>query len=31
MTDFETKKVLAALAANWQAEMEGFLYLHRTR
>jgi Mn-containing catalase len=24
MTDFETKKVLAAVAANWQAEMEGF-------
>ena len=24
MTDFETKKLLAALAANWQAEMEGF-------
>src|SRR5580692_8678233 len=23
MTDFETKKLLAALAANWQAEMEG--------
>ena len=24
MTDFETKKLLAALVANWQAEMEGF-------
>ena len=24
MTDSETKKLLAALAANWQAEMEGF-------
>jgi vacuolar iron transporter family protein len=24
MTDFETKRLLAALAANWQAEKEGF-------